>query len=48
MSTFNVGLCEQRRRGAFAHTNLRAVLLNTHLNDNSFQLQQPIVFIWSD
>ena len=37
MSTFNVGLCEQRHR-----------FVNSHLNDNNFQLQQPIVFIWSD
>ena len=37
MNTFNVGSCEQKHR-----------FVNTHLNDNSFQLQQPIVFIWSD
>ena len=37
MTTFNLGLCEQRHR-----------FVNPHLNDNSFQLQQPIVFILSD
>ena len=37
MSTFNVGSCEQRHR-----------IVHTHLNDNSSQLQQPIVFILLD
>ena len=37
MSTSNVGLCEQKHR-----------FVNPHLNDHSFQSQQPIVFILSD
>ena len=37
MSTSNVGLGEQKR-----------CFVNPHLNDHSFQLQQPIVFILSD
>ena len=37
MSTINVGSFEQSHR-----------FVNLHLNNNSFQLQQPIVFIWSD
>ena len=35
MNTSNVGLCEQKHR-----------FVNPHLNDHSFQLQQPIVFIY--
>ena len=37
MSTSNVGLCEQKHR-----------FVNPHLNNHSFQLQKPIVFILSD
>ena len=37
MSTFNVCLCGKRHRFVYPH-----------LNDKSFQLQQPIVFILSD
>ena len=37
MGTSNVGSCEQKHR-----------FVKPHLNDPSFQLHQPIVFILSD